>query len=184
MPQTSDQELIEEFKRGDSKGFNELVRRYQQKVYWIAQRTIGNHEDADDITQEVFVRVHRALKNFRAESGFYTWLYRITMNVSLNALRKKRIKQFVRFEEVEGELEDLDHHTDRDLLRDEYTRILRRAIDRLPPKQKMVFQMRYYDELSYETMATILKRSVGGIKANYFFAVKKIQEFVRKESAL
>lgn len=181
MTDKSDLELVEEFRRGDVRSFNELVRRYQEKVYWIARRVIGTHEDADDIVQDVFVRVYDALKEFRAESGFYTWLYRITVNISLNALRKKRLKDFVRYEEMEEELESSDEGSDARVLQKEYQSILEHAIERLPAKQKMVFMMRYYEEMPYEEMAQVLKKSVGGLKANYFHALKKIQEYVRRE---
>ena len=182
MPSRTDTELIDAFKSGDVTGFNELVRRYQEKVYWIARRIVGSHQDADDVAQEVFIRVHKALRDFRAESGFYTWLYRVAVNVSLNALRKNRIKEFIRFEDVEEILEQPDAGADRPVLKKEYDDLLERAIARLPAKQKAVFMMRYYDEMPYETMAQVLGKSVGGLKANYFHALKKVQEFVRKES--
>ena len=94
----TDLELVELFRQGDVTGFNELVRRYQEKVYWIARRTMGNHEDADDVVQDVFVRVFEKLKHFRGDANFYTWLYRVTVNVSLNALRKKRIKDILPYD--------------------------------------------------------------------------------------
>ena len=180
----TDLELVEDFRRGKVAGFNELVRRYQEKVYWIARRMIGTHEDADDIVQDVFVRVYDALKDFRAESGFYTWLYRITVNISLNALRKKRIKDFIRYDEMEEELENTDDESDTHDLQKEYRSIVEKAIERLPPKQKMVFMMRYYEEMPYEEMAKVMKKSVGGLKANYFHALKKVQVYVRRESNL
>ena len=100
MALRTDLELVEDFCRGDVVGFNELVRRYQERVYWIARRVIGDHDEADDITQEVFIRVYDALNKFRRDANFYTWLYRITVNVSLNALRKKKVKEFVRYDEI------------------------------------------------------------------------------------
>lgn len=181
MPGKSDLELVEDFRRGDIGGFNELVRRYQEKIYWIARRVIGSHEDADDIVQDVFVRIYDALQEFRAESGFYTWLYRVTVNISLNALRKKRLKEFIRFEDVQEELESDDKRSDANVLEREYQVILEKAIERLPAKQKMVFMLRYYEEMPYEEMSKVLNKSVGGLKANYFHAMKKIQEYVRRE---
>lgn len=180
MPR-SDFELIEEFQRGNVEGFNELVRRYQQKVYWIARRVVSSHDDADDIVQDVFVRVYKALIKFRGDSEFYTWLYRITMNVSLNALRVKRLKTFVHYDDFIDARFDTADRPDSELLQKEYQTILEKAIDRLPPKQRMVFVMRYYDEIPYEEMATLLGKSVGGLKANYFHALRKIQKYVRKE---
>lgn len=177
----TDLELVELFRHGDVTGFNELVRRYQEKVYWIARRTMGNHEDADDVVQDVFVRVFEKLKHFRGDANFYTWLYRVTVNVSLNALRKKRIKDILPYDELFEETLPADNQTDRAMYEQEYQTILEKAIDRLPAKQKAAFMMRYYDEMTYEDMAKILHTSVGGLKANYFHALKKIQEYVRKE---
>ena len=181
MPPKTDLDLVEAFRSGDSSGFDELVRRYQERVYWVARRVVGSHEDADDVVQDVFVRMFKALKGFRGNSGFYTWLYRITMNVSLNAVRARRIKEFVRYDEMTDTGSEEVASPDADVLREEYQTILERAIQRLPAKQKMVFIMRYYEEMPYEEMSHLLKKSVGGLKANYFHALKKIQEYVRKE---
>src|SRR5437867_1553990 len=112
MAPKTDLELVEEFCHGDVKGFNELVRRYQERVYRIARRMIGAHEEADDIVQDVFVRVYEGLKKFRRDANFYTWLYRITVNVSLNALRKKKIKEFVRYDEVADQIVSTDEPAD------------------------------------------------------------------------
>jgi RNA polymerase sigma-70 factor (ECF subfamily) len=177
----SDFELVEDFKNGKVEGFNELVKRYQQKVYWLVRRTLGNHEDADDVTQEVFVRVYQSLTRFRGDANFYTWLYRIATNLSLNALRKKKVKIFVGLERASLHMVDTETDPVEQIGQKEYAAILEKAIERLPPKQKLVFTMRYYEELPYEKMARILKRSVGGLKANYFHALKKIQAYVQKE---
>ena len=181
MAQKTDFELIEAFNNGDVSGFNDLVRRYQEKVYWIARRTVGSHQDADDVVQDVFIRVYNGLKNFRGDANVYTWLYRITVNVSLNAIRKKRIKDFIPYDELLEGLLPGSSRADDPIQKQEYQTILEKAIDRLPAKQKLVFNMRFNDELTYEEMAKILKKSVGGTKANYFHAMKKISEYVRRE---
>ncbi len=181
MAPKTDLELVEIFRSGDVSGFNELVRRYQEKVYWIARRTLGGHDDADDAVQDVFVRVYEKLKDFRGEANFYTWLYRVAMNVSLNALRRKRLKEMLPYDDVLEEMIPSDASTDDAIQKEEYRTILERAIEQLPAKQKAVFIMRYYDEMPYEEMSKVLNRSVGGLKANYFHALKKIQEFVRRE---
>ncbi|TLY32057.1 MAG: sigma-70 family RNA polymerase sigma factor [Ignavibacteria bacterium] len=169
MPSRTDLELVEAFRNGDLTGFNELVGRHQERVYWIARRVMGKHDDAADVVQDVFVRMFKALKGFRGDSEFSTWLYRIAMNVSLNAIRAKRVKDFIRYDDtIESRSEELP---DAELLRNEYQTVLERAIQRLPPKQKLVFMMRYYDEMPYEEMAKLLKKSVGGLKANYFHAL-------------
>lgn len=178
-PQRPDTALIEQFKRGDVRGFNELVRRYQQRVYWLVRRMVGNHDDADDITQEVFVRVYQSLKYFRAEASFYTWLYRIATNLSLNVIRKKRLKTAVDFEQLSS-VPDTHVGPHDQIAQKEYELALLAAIEQLPPKQKLVFTLRYYDEMSYEDMARVLKKSVGGLKANYFHALKKIQSYVQR----
>jgi len=183
MTSTSDAELIEEFRNGEIEAFNSLVSRYRERVYWVARRMMGNHEDADDIVQEAFVRVYENLKNFRSESGFYTWIYRITVNASLNALRKKRIREFIKFDEIAETLIPHEGSADEPVLKQEYETILERAIETLPPKQKMVFVMKYYDEVPFEEMAKMLNRSVGGLKANYFHAMQKIQKYVKSESS-
>jgi RNA polymerase sigma-70 factor, ECF subfamily len=180
MSERTDLQLVEAFRQGETEGFNELVRRYQQRIYWVARRIVGSHAEADDAVQEVFVRVYEGLKGFRAESGFYTWLYRITMNVSLNALRRKKVKEFVRFDEFQSEAV-AEEKSDEPLLVGETRAIIQRAIDSLPSKQKAVFVLRYYEELTYEEIAVSLKTSVGGLKANYFHALNKIKSFVRKE---
>jgi RNA polymerase sigma-70 factor, ECF subfamily len=181
MSQSTDLELVERFRSGDESGFNELVRRYQGRIYWVARRTMGSHEDADDVVQDVFIRAYEGLKNFRAEANFYTWLYRITVNVALNAIRKKRIKDFVAYDDVLADSLPSDAETDGGLRQQEYQTLLEKAIQKLPAKQRMVFVLRYHEELPFEEIAGRLKKSVGGTKANYFHAVRKISEFMKKE---
>lgn len=177
----SDLELLDSFRKGDESAFNELMRRYQEKVYWLARRIVGTHEDADDIVQDVFVRAHSSLPDFRGDSNLYTWLYRVATNHSLNALRKKKIKDFIRYDSAIEESVPGNEHADTETLQTELRRILERAIDRLPPRQKQVFILRYYDELSFVEMAKLLGKSEGGLKANYFHALKKIQAYVREQ---
>ena len=178
----ADLDLVRDFRSGSVESFNEIVRRYREKVYWIARRVVGTHDDADDVVQEVFVRVYDSLKRFRGDSNFYTWLYRISVNVSLSAIRAKRIKNFVRSEEVVEHLVSDEELADDKILRDEYEKVLKQAIDRLPPKQKTTFVMRYYEEMEFEEMSKVLNKSVGGLKANYFHAVRKIRDYVKKET--
>jgi RNA polymerase sigma-70 factor (ECF subfamily) len=180
MTDSNDLELVELFQKGNETSFNELVKRYQEKIYWIARRFVNDHDQADDIVQEVFVKVYRALKNFRGESSVYTWLYRITINVALNALRKQRIRDFVRIDEFFETAEDENEQPDAIFEKDEQQKLIEEAIARLPEKQKAVFILRYHEELSYEEISLVLKTSVGGLKANYFHAVKKIGEYVNR----
>ena len=180
MIDSTDLELVKLFQNGNETSFNELVRRYQEKIYWIARRFVNDHDQADDIVQEVFVKVYSALKKFRGESSFYTWLYRITVNVALNALRKQRVRYFIRIDEYFEKADDENEQPDVLFEKEEEQKLIEEAIAKLPEKQKAVFILRYHEELSYEEIALILKTSVGGLKANYFHAAKKIGEYVSR----
>lgn len=180
MTASSDAELIQRFQQGEEVAFNELVLRYQEKIYWVARRFSNDHDSADEIVQEVFCKVYESLREFRGESGFYTWLYRITVNASLNALRRQRVRDFFRIDEL-LEQQDSGSETPDDIVeRNEQRTLIEEAIEKLPEKQKAVFILRYYDEMPYEEIATILKTSVGGLKANYFHAVKKIGAYLKR----
>jgi RNA polymerase sigma-70 factor (ECF subfamily) len=180
MRDTSDADLLILFGKGDEQAFNELVRRHQTRVYWVARRVLGSHEEADDVVQEVFVKAYESLSTFRGDASLSTWLYRIAMNLSLNALRKKRLRSMLHLDELSEEPASRAGATDAPLLREEQDEALRRAVESLPAKQKQVFILRYYEELSYAEIARILKRSEGGLKANYFHAVQKIQAALKR----
>jgi RNA polymerase sigma factor (sigma-70 family) len=180
MTDRSDLELVRLFKNGDESAFNQLVLRYQERIYWVARRFVSDHEAADDITQDVFVKAYESLRSFRAESSLYTWLYRIAVNIALNALRRQKVKEFFRIDEL-FEAEDTGTEApDEAVEREEDRALIEQAIARLPNKQRSVFVLRFYEEMPYEEIAKILKTSVGGLKANYFHAVRKIQEYVRR----
>ncbi|MBP1656338.1 MAG: polymerase, sigma-24 subunit, subfamily [Bacteroidetes bacterium] len=183
-PQT-DLELVDEVRAGNRQAFTELMRRHQEKIYWVARRMVGSHADADDIVQEAFIKAFLSLGDFRGEAGFYTWLYRIAVNLSLNALRKRHIVEYLR----ESELAQMvfpaakeDPH--KDLENKELESQLARAVAKLPDKQRAVFIMRYYDEMSYEEIAYVLKTSVGGLKANYFHALRKVRQGMSHATAV
>lgn len=175
----NDLELIKKFKSGDISGFNGIVRKYQQQVYWVIRKMVQDHDEADDLTQEVFIKVHSALKDFREESNLFTWLYRIATNYSINHLKKVKVRNTVSVEMVVEPIESTDKRADEEI--DEETRrmYLMEAIETLPAQQRAVFNMRYYDQLQYDEIAEILGKSTGGIKANYFHAVKKIGEYLK-----
>ncbi|MGH2574734.1 MAG: RNA polymerase sigma factor [Ignavibacteria bacterium] len=177
----NDSELIRDFKNGDIRGFNEIVRKYQKQVYWVVRKMVQNHDDADDLTQEVFIKVYSALKDFREESNLFTWLYRIATNYSINHLRKVKVKNTISFETILTPIKSAEKKSDEVLDDETRRRILEAAIEILPPQQRSVFNLRYYDELSYEEISKILNKSVGGIKANYFHAVKKIGEYLKQK---
>ena len=179
MNSSDELKLIQEFKNGNEQAFNQLVLRYQEKIYWIVRRMIPDHDDADDITQNVFVKAYRSLKTFKGESSFYTWVYRIAINLSLNEIRRKKLRKTFSLEEEEIQVHSSDAQPLEQMEREEQRRLIQEAIELLPEKQKKVFVLRYYEELPYEEIAKILHTSVGGLKANYFHAVKKIGEYVK-----
>jgi RNA polymerase sigma-70 factor (ECF subfamily) len=174
-----DTELISAFKNGDISGYNEIVLKYQQQVYWVIRKMVNSHDDADDLTQEVFIKVYSALKDFREESNLFTWLYRIATNYSINHIRKQKVRNTVSFEIVTEPIESGEKKSDEAIDEENRRKLLMEAIETLPAQQRAVFNMRYYDELSYDDISKILNKSVGGIKANYFHAVKKLGEYLK-----
>ncbi len=182
MNTLSDPELVQEVRNGKRQAFTELMRRYQERVYWVARRMVGDHADADDITQETFIKAYTALGDFRGESTFFTWIYRIAVNLSLNAIRKHQVMNYLRQSDIVARVLPAKERPDTEYELKELEVSLQRAIAELPEKQKTVFVLRYFDGLSYEEISAILKTSVGGLKANYFHAVRKIQERMKDEN--
>ena len=180
MNDSSDGELVSKFQDGSESAFNELVLRYQEKIYWVARRFSGSHDNADDITQEVFCKMYDSLKEFRGDSSLYTWLYRIAVNVSLNHLRKQKVREFLRIDEMFEVESSAEESPEAIVEKNEYLSLIERAVATLPEKQKTVFVMRYYEEMPYEEIAKVLETSVGGLKANYFHAVKKVGDYIRR----
>lgn len=176
----SDIELVNEFKSGNISAFDEIVRKYQKKVYGLARKILGNHDDADDVAQEVFIKLYYSLNDFKGESSLFTWIYRITVNECNNVLRKKKIKEFVQIDEIMNLLK-FSQTPEQELVDKERKNLIERAMEKLPPKQRAVFVMRFFDELDYEQISKILNKPIGTLKANYFHAVKKIQRFIKDE---
>ena len=177
-----DQEILNKLQKKESKnyGFNLLVRKYQQKIYWHIRKMVIDHDDADDLVQETFVKVWKNIDSFRADAQVYTWIYRIATNECLNFLRKKRKKFFLPIVDVESELnEKLDNSPY--INGDEIQMKLQKALLKLPDKQRLVFNMKYFDDLKYEEIAAITGTSVGSLKANYHHAVKKIEEILTSD---
>ena len=157
------------------KDFNSLVEQYSEQLYWHIRGIVGSHEDADDLLQETFVKVWRALSDFRGESAVSTWLWRIATNEALGFLRKKKVRAALQFQSLDA-LAERTIDNDPWFNGDEAERKLAKAIAKLPDKQKAVFCMRYYEDLPYEEIAEITGTSVGALKASYHIAQKKIRE--------
>ncbi len=176
-----DKEILEKFRSEDTKtlAFNHLVKKYQQKIYGLTRKMVIDHEDADDLTQETFIKAWNSLANFRGESQIFTWLYRVATNECLAFLNKKRKRFFLSTDDVANEL--TTKLEDGNLITgDEIAIKLQKAILTLPDKQRLVFNMKYFEEMKYEQMSEILGTSVGALKASYHIAVKKIEEILLK----
>ena len=180
----TDQELIQQLQNPESRAtaFGVLVQKYQQKIYWHIRKMVIDHEDTDDLTQETFIKIWNGLANFRSDAQLFTWIYRIATNECLNFLRKKRNKFFLPIGDVEEELlqklESSSSSMENYISGDEIELKLQKAILKLPEKQRLVFNMRYFDELKYEEMSAITGTSVGALKASYHHAVIKIEIFI------
>ena len=160
--------------------FNEIVRDDSERVYWHVRRFVNNHEDADDLVQEIFLKIWTALPSFRGDAQLFTWVYRIATNETLNWLRREKVRSALRFTTIDAEMErriDNDPYFDGDAA----DRALSKAVAKLPEKQRQVFVMRYYDELPYEEMSTILGTSVGALKASYHIAQEKVRAALGKD---
>ena len=175
----TDQELLALFHNPDTRrnAFNMMVKKYQQKVYWIVRKMVVDHDDANDVTQDVFIKAWSALENFRGDAQLYTWLYRIASNEAINFLNKKKKRFFIPIHDITHELEE-KLEADPLLGGDEIQSKLQKALLKLPEKQRLVFNFKYYDDMSYEEISEITGTSVGALKASYHFAVKKIEEYL------
>jgi len=174
-----DKELLEKIRNAETRnyGFNLLVRVYQQRVYWHIRKMVIDHDDADDVTQEVFIKIHKNIENFREDSQLYTWIYRIATNECLSFLQRKKRRFFLPIADVAKELSaKLDNSSH--VSGDDIQLKLQKALLKLPDKQRVVFNMKYFDDMSYEEIAAITNTSVGALKASYHHAVKKIEDFL------
>jgi RNA polymerase sigma factor (sigma-70 family) len=174
-----DTELLLQFRDPENKekAFTAIIKKYQEKLYWHIRRMVVEHEDANDVLQNVFIRVWNGLENFREDSQLYTWLYRIATNECLSYLEQQKRKSTLSFDEMESGLSNkilADKYFDPNKL--EWK--LQLAIQQLPEKQRVVFTLRYYDEMPYEEMSRVLDTSEGALKASYHHAVKKIEDYI------
>jgi RNA polymerase sigma factor (sigma-70 family) len=174
-----DTELLLQFRDPENKerAFTAIIKKYQEKLYWHIRRMVVEHEDANDVLQNVFIRVWNGLENFREDSQLYTWLYRIATNECLSFLEQQKRKSALSFDEMESGLSNkivADKYFDPNKL--EWK--LQLAIQQLPEKQRVVFTLRYYDEMPYEEMSRVLDTSEGALKASYHHAVKKIEDYI------
>lgn len=181
MPVDSDFQLVKDFLDGDETAFNKIAGKYQKRIYWHARRMLGNHLDADEITQEVLIVIYDKLHTFNFQSSLFTWIYRITSTRSLNFIKKRNVKRYLfldddNVKEMQSNQDVVHNVEDKEKLEK-----LNFVLQKLPAKQREVFIMRQYDQLSYEEIAEINGKSVGTLKANYFHALKKVTEMMDEQ---
>lgn len=181
MEINNEERILEELRnpRTARKAFAGIVSEYSERLYWQIRKMVLSHDDANDILQDVFIKAWTNLDHFRGEAKVSTWLYRIAINESITFLNKKRSQNNVSIDDDDSFLLNTiegDEYFDGDKAQ----LLLQKAILTLPEKQRLVFQMKYFDEMKYEDMSDILGTSVGALKASYHHAVKKIEKFLDK----
>lgn len=174
-----DRRLVEKLRTpGKSReAFNEVIRIYSEPLYWQIRRLVQDHEDANDLLQNTFIKAWTALENFRGDAKLSTWLYKIAINESLTFLARERKRNHLSLDDQAGILSntiEADNYFDGDAAQ----MMLRKAVALLPEKQRVVFNMKYFDEMKYEDMSSVLGTSVGALKASYHLAVKKIEQYI------
>tara|TARA_Y100000768_G_C23830524_1_gene611128 strand:- start:148 stop:696 length:549 start_codon:yes stop_codon:yes gene_type:complete len=175
----SEEELAEIFLQSDNLNyvFNQILRAYKERVYWLIRRMVLTHEDANDLTQEVFIKIWEKRDQFKGQSALFTWIYRIAVNHTLGYLRKEKRKAFFSLSDPESKaLSKLE--ADPYYSGDEMQLQFQKALLTLPEKQRLVFQMKYFDEMKYEEISDVLDTSVGSLKASYHHATTKLKKFL------
>ncbi|MFM6975875.1 MAG: RNA polymerase sigma factor [Sphingobacteriaceae bacterium] len=174
-----DSEILEKFSResGRKEAFGLLIKKYQEKVYWHCRRMVIDHDDADDLVQETFIKVWNNLDRFRQDAQLYSWIYRIASNECLQFLQKKKKRNHSSIDDLSEQISN--NLAAADELNGEQIQLkLQQAIATLPEKQRLVFHMKYFEEMKYEEISTVLGTSVGALKASFHLAVKKIEEYL------
>ena len=178
----TEEELVQQLNQPNRRAgaFSVIVRTYQERLYWHIRKMVLSHEDANDVLQNTFMKAWNGLDGFRGESQVSTWLYRIATNETLTFLTNKRMRN-------QNSIDDVDEVLLQNLKADNYFNgneiqmKLQKAILTLPEKQRLVFNMKYFDDITYDQMEAVLGTSVGALKASYHFAVKKIEKFFSEE---
>lgn len=177
MQSGQDEDILCQFrdKNTRDRGFNVLVSAYQEKIYWLIRRIVISHDDSNDVVQNVFIKIWNNIGDFREDAKLSTWIYRIAVNEALALLKSRKFINFIPFFNVEKKLAEslVDDHF---FQADEIELKLQKSILALPTRQRLVFNMRYYDELSFEEISKILNTSESALKSSYHFAFKKIKK--------
>ncbi|MBI5541176.1 MAG: RNA polymerase sigma factor [Bacteroidia bacterium] len=182
MAERDDNDILKDFGNPalSNAAFNEIIQKYKVRLYWHVRKMVIDHDDTDDILQNAFIKIWKGLPNFQGDSKLFTWLYRIATNECLTFLKNKNKRFFVQVDDSNNDFTaklESDPYFDGDKAQIK----LQQAIHQLPDKQKLVFNMRYFEEMSYEDISAALGTSEGALKASYHFAVKKIEEFLKTD---
>ncbi len=177
---THDQQILDSLKDPSTRelAFRHLISKYKERLYWHIRKIVLNHDDTDDVLQNTMIKIWNGMDSFRGDSSLFTWLYRIATNESITFLNQRKRRMMTSLnDENEYLIENLqsDDYFDGD----EWQMLLQKAIALLPEKQRLVFNMKYFDEIKYEDMSKILDTSVGALKASYHHAVKKVEEYLK-----
>ncbi|MGB0879041.1 MAG: RNA polymerase sigma factor [Polaribacter sp.] len=175
--------FIEQLKNVQTKevAFRKLISQYKERLYWHIRKIVISHDDADDVLQNTFIKIFRNIDRFKQESKLYSWMYRIATNESITFINKRAKERNIDITEVYSQLTS-SLKSDVYFSGDEIKIILQKAIATLPQKQQLVFNMKYFDDLKYDEISTILETSVGALKASYFHAVKKIERYIKTQT--
>jgi len=168
--------LLARLKGGDESAFEELVETYRERLYRVAWRILRDDDGAEDAAQEAFIRVYRHIARFEGRSSLYTWMYRITVNIALNKLKRDRFRQMLPLGDMLGRDTSPRSNPERAALGSEIAERVREAVDRLPEKQRAVFILKFYEGLSHKEIAEVVGCSEGTSKANYFHAIRKLRK--------
>ena len=164
-------------------GFRVLVSQYKERLYWHIRKIVIDHDDADDVLQNTFIKIFKSIDRFKGDSKLFTWMYRIATNEAITFINKKAKQNNITFEEVKNKLISR-LESDVYFEGDEIQLQLQKAIASLPQKQQLVFNMKYFENHTYENLSEILDTSVGGLKSNYHLAVKKIKAYLKANETI
>ncbi len=170
--------LVERLKAGDERAFEELVEEYRERIYRVAWRILRDDEDAEDAAQEAFIKIYKNIGRFEGRSSLYTWIYRITVNIALNKLKRDKFRRMVPLGDMIRRDTRPGADPSRSAMGSEIARRIGEAVSTLPEKQRAVFTLKFYEELSHREIAEIVGCSEGTSKANYFHAVRKLRKLL------
>ena len=175
--------LVEELQniQTKEKAFRILIKEYKERLYWHIRKIVISHDDADDVLQNTFIKVFKGIDNFKQDSKLYSWMYRIATNESITFINKRTRERNIDITEMKQKLVS-NLQSDKWFSGNDIELILQEAVATLPEKQQLVFNMKYFDHMKYQEISDILETSVGGLKASYFHAVKKIELYIKKKT--